>query len=93
MFILNDERHNTGRQAFLENNQPAHTSISILEGMYPFKMVMEVNDVLNCYFLLVMIGVNQLFHFCGHSRGQGGFCSTNHIGPQLVISGPEPGFP
>ena len=44
--ILDDERHEIVLQLFLEEDQPADTAISVLEGMDALKCHMEYNDIL-----------------------------------------------
>ena len=40
--IFYDKRYNVVAQTFLEKNQSTNTSISVLKGMYPLKIIMEL---------------------------------------------------
>ena len=45
--ILNDKRHDSVPQAFLECNQTTDSAVAVLERMNPFKTLMKPNDVIN----------------------------------------------
>ena len=45
--VLNTERNNIIFQTFLKHNEPAHTTVSVLERMNPLKLHMEVQEYLH----------------------------------------------
>ena len=45
MVILDNQGNHTGREAFLENDQPADSSVPILKRMDPLKVVVKINDI------------------------------------------------
>lgn len=69
MVILDNEGNHTGSETFLENDQPAGTSVPILKRMDLLKVVVKINDIFHRYFLSGVIGMYQLFHFPGHRGG------------------------
>lgn len=53
-------------QTFLKHDQPANTTVPILERMNFFKMLMKINDVINRDFLFFMIIQDQIAHVVRH---------------------------
>ena len=77
--ILNDKRNDIVFDAFLEHNQSAHTTVTILELMNSLKFHMEVQDILKSLFFFSIILYQQHFHFIGNLFRKCGFHTANFI--------------
>ena len=57
--IVNDEWHDIVAQAFLEQNESANTTISILKGEYLLKPDMEIQNMIPFNFSLALVACDQ----------------------------------
>ena len=55
-FLGDDVWNNAVCEAFLEHHQTAHTTVTILKGMDCLELLMQIDDVLQTLFLLVIVG-------------------------------------
>ena len=90
--ILNNEWDDIIFQTFLEHNQPAHTTVTVLKRMDSLKLYMEIQNIFKGLFCFCVILCQQRFHLAGNFFRQGSLHATNFIGQFLIIPHCKPIF-
>ena len=76
---LYDKRNDIVFQTLLKHNQPAHTTVAVLERMDPLKLHMEVQNILKSFFLLGIVFRQKPFHLIGNFFWKGSIHTANFI--------------
>lgn len=91
-FFGDDEGDNVVGEAFLEHYQAADSSVAVLEGVDAFELDVEVEDVFECFCRLVVVGLEQGFHFGVDLLGRACHVAAHFVGQALVVAHVEPVF-
>ena len=78
--IRNDERNMSICHAFLEHDESAYTSVSVLEGVDTFETMMQVQNVIERLLFIGIVFFEQCFHFLAYILRKTGFSATHFIG-------------
>lgn len=71
--MTDDEWKDVMREAFLKHNDPSNATVSVLERMDAFKLIMKFHNIFKRYMILLVIRREEFFHFIRHFTGRGGW--------------------
>ena len=89
-FIADDEGHDVVAQAFLEQNQPTDTPVSVLKRMNPFKTNMKIKNVVQRFVWNRIVQIQQLLHLVRNILRRGSLFATDLIWQLLIAADSKP---
>ena len=88
--VSDDKRNDTVGKALLEHHKAPYTSISVLEGMNDFEFLMKVDNVLQRFLFLGIVGGKKFFHSLMNLFRRAGNLPSYLVGKPLIITDIEP---
>ena len=88
--VGNDKRNYIVVKTFLKHDESPYTPVSVLEGVYTFKLPVKIQYVDECYFLLFLVCFQQIAYSFSHQLWVCSLYSAHLVRESFVVANVEP---